>query len=233
MKTHGVDYTHFDLASDKDAAALIESKGIKSAPITIVDDSEVIIGFYPKKLIATLDIKTQLDLSAKTEWLKEKYTAILGASIVASKQFSIEQLETILPWRPQTLLDHMKHIISFPDLAYASHSTGSMSTEDMRASYDNLKHITTPSQIEAYGNTVIANIGEFLDSNDYDSFDRVVPAHYGGEVTVLELLTIILSHSTHHLKQTYMYMNDYLKIKIESPATDKIFEGIITPESLI
>ncbi|MAR31445.1 MAG: hypothetical protein CL884_04455 [Dehalococcoidia bacterium] len=221
------------MASDKNAAALIESKGIKSAPITIVDDSEVIIGFYPRKLIATLNIKTQVDLSAKTEWLKEKYRAILSGSIRASKQFSIEQLETTLPWRPQTLLDHMKHIISFPELAYASHSTGSMSTDDMRASYENLKNITTPEQIELYGNTVISHISDFLDSNDYDSFDRVVPAHYGGEVTVLELLTIILSHSTHHLKQTYMYMEEHLNINIESPATESDFAGIITPEALI
>ena len=44
---------------------------------------------------------------------------------------------------------------------------------------------------------------------------------------------ISYTHMLNYLKQTYMYMNDYLKIKIESPATDKIFEGIITPESLI
>ncbi len=180
-----------------------------------------------------MNIKTKVDLSAKTEWLKEKYTAILGGSIRASLQFSNDQLEAILPWRPQTLLDHMKHIISFPELAYASHKTGSMSTDDMRASYENLKEIITPEQIKVYGDEVISHISSFLDSGDYDSFDRVVPAHYGGEVTVLELLTIILSHSTHHLKQTYMYMTDYLNMDIIDPATTDDFEGIITPEALI
>lgn len=127
----------------------------------------------------------------------------------------------------------MKHIISFPELAFLSHETGSMSTDDMKASYQNLIDITTPEQIESYGNTVISHISAFLDSNDYESFDRVVPAHYGGEVTVLELLTIILSHSTHHLKQTYMYMTDYLNMDIEAHATNNDFEGIITPEALI
>jgi|TARA_B110000116_G_C16751471_1_gene543560 hypothetical protein len=172
-------------------------------------------------------------LSAKTDWLKDKYIAILEASLRATQQFNQDQLTTLLPWRPQTLLDHMKHIISFPQLAYISHETGSMSTDDMHKSYEDLKNITRPADIVAYGKQVILDISTFLDSNDYDSFDREVPAHYGGEVTVLELLTIILSHSTHHLKQTYMYMDKHLKLEIDNPASESDFDGITTPDSLI
>jgi hypothetical protein len=61
----------------------------------------------------------------------------------------------------------------------------------------------------------------------------VVPAHYGGEVTVLELLNIILSHSTHHLKQIYWHMESNLGITLLEPATDQDFDGIVTPAALI
>ena len=72
----------------------------------------------------------------------------------------------------------------------------------------------------------------FLQSNDTVAFDRVVPAHYGGEVTVLELLTIILSHSTHHLKQAYWFIHNELGCALINPMTDEDLEGIVTPAAL-
>ena len=56
----------------------LRSRNIKSVPVTIVDDDDVIIGYYPKKLIPALDLNIQVDLSGKTDWLSEKYTGILG-----------------------------------------------------------------------------------------------------------------------------------------------------------
>ena len=61
----------------------------------------------------------------------------------------------------------------------------------------------------------------------------MVPAHYGGEVTVVELLNIILSHSTHHLKQVYWFMETDLAVTPANPATAADLEGIFTPEALI
>ncbi|GIS94059.1 MAG: hypothetical protein CM1200mP22_12960 [Dehalococcoidia bacterium] len=61
-----------------------------------------------------------------------------------------------------------------------------------------------------YGDGVRKDIVAFLKSGNVEAFDLEVPAHYGGEVTVLKLLNIILSHSAHHLKQTYHYMQNDL-----------------------
>jgi uncharacterized damage-inducible protein DinB len=83
-----------------------------------------------------------------------------------------------------------------------------------------------------YGNKVRRDIVAFLNSGNTEAFDREVPAHYGGEVTVLELLNIILSHSTHHLKQVYHYMQTNLGITPVNPASEADFEGIQTPEAL-
>ena len=122
--------------------------------------------------------------------------------------------------------------MSFPEVAYLSHKVGSMSQEEMRASDERLKDIYTAAEMIDYGNKVRTDIVAFLNSGDNDAYDREVPAHYGGEVTVLELLNIILSHSTHHMKQLYHYMQTDLGITPVEPASKVDFEAIQTPEAL-
>jgi uncharacterized damage-inducible protein DinB len=221
------------VATDEAARNYLKSRGITSLPVTIVDDDQVIIGFYPKKLIPALKLDVQVDLSGKTSWLAEKYDTMLGAAVRAIRQLSNEQLQQHLPWRERwTLRDLLMHVLSFPELAWLSHQHGSMSTDDMRASDARVQNIQTSETIAAYGEGVRQHIIAFLQSNDTVAFDRVVPAHYGGEVTVLELLTIILSHSTHHLKQAYWFIDHELGISLVNPATDEDFEGIATPAAL-
>ena len=211
----------------------LRRRNIKSVPVTIVDDDDVIIGYYPKKLIPALNLNIQVDLSGKTDWLSEKYTGILSAAMRATCQLSEDQLAGMIPWRPQSARDLIVHVVSFPELAYLSHEHGSMSTEDMAASNQRLKSVVSADAIVNYGEGVLKDIREFLASGNEEGFDRVVPAHYGGEVTVLELLNIILSHSTHHLKQVYYFMQEDLGLTLENPATEADMEGIVTPDALI
>ena len=212
----------------------MQARGILSAPVTIIDGSEVIIGYYPKKLIPALGLaEAPIDLSGRTAWLADKYRRILGAAARATLELSAEQLAQPVQWRPEMLRDTLVHIVSFPELAYTSRTRGSMSTDDMRACRESLAHLAQPQEIADYAGKVADAIGVFLNSGDTEGFDRVVPAHYGGEVTVLELLNIILSHSTHHLKQVYWFMDTNLGQPAQTPATDADMEGIFTPAQLI
>lgn len=205
-----------------------------SAPVTIINGTEVIIGYYPNKLIPALGLEdAPIDLSGRTGWLAEKYQLILGAAARATLELTEEQLAKPVQWRPELLRDTLLHIVSFPELAYTSRTRGSMSTEDMRACKASVSHRVTPAEIAEYAGQVAEGVTAFLNSGDTEGFDRVVPAHYGGEVTVLELLNIILSHSTHHLKQVYWYMDDQLGQAARSPATADDMEGIFTPAQLI
>ncbi len=174
-----------------------------------------------------------MDLSGKTTWLAEKYDAIMGAAVRANNQFTQEQLDTIVPWRPWSLRDTVVHILAFPEIAYLSHEVGSMSWDDMQAQNERLKDVVNAPQIAEYGLKVRDGIIAFLNSDNTEGFEREVPAHYGGEVTVLELLNIVLSHSTHHLKQVYHYMTTDLGMTLDNPATDADLEGIQTPDALI
>jgi uncharacterized damage-inducible protein DinB len=221
------------VATDEAARAYLHSRGITALPVTIIDDTEVIIGYYPRKLIPALRLEVQVDLSGKTSWLSAKYNAMLGATLRAVQQLSDAQLQQRLPWRERWMLrDLLMHVLSFPELAWLSHEHGSMSTDDMRAANVRLQNVQTSEEIAAYGTGVRQHILAFLQSNDAAAFDRVVPAHYGGEVTVLELLTIILSHSTHHLKQAYWFMTHELGVAVSNPMTDDELEGIVTPAAL-
>ena len=226
-------YEHHDVASDEAARAHLQGRGITSLPVTIIDDTEVIIGFYPKKLIPALHLQVEVDLSGKTSWLAEKYHTMLGATLRVIQQLPEAQLQQHLPWRTHwTLRDLLMHILSFPELAWLSHKHGSMSTDDMRAADARLKEVQSAEAMLAYGEGVRQHLLAFLQSNDTAAFDRVVPAHYGGEVSVLELLTIILSHSTHHLKQAYWFISHELGAVLVDPATAVDLEGIATPEAL-
>ena len=221
------------MPSDEAARKDLESRGITSKPVTIIDGEEVIIGYYPKKLIAALNLETDVDLSGKTVWLAEKYDKMLNAVIRATQQVSDEQLQQRLPWREHwSLRDLIIHIISFPELAWRSHHHGSMSTDDMRASDERNQPVQTRDAITPYAEEVRDSIIAFLGSDDTVAFDRVVPAHYGGEVTVLELLNLILSHSTHHLKQAYWFMENELGESLRDPISDEDLDGIVTPAAL-
>ena len=124
--------------------------------------------------------------------------------------------------------------MSFPELAWLSHLHGSMSTGDMRASTERLEGIAADAKaIVQYGEDVRHNVIEFLRSNNATAFERIVPAHYGGEVTVIELLNIILRHSTHHLIQAYWFMDEELGITPKGRATEQDLEDIPTPVELI
>jgi hypothetical protein len=193
----------------------------------------VIIGYYPRKLIPALQLDIDVDLSGKTSWLAEKYQHMIDATTRATQQLSHAQLQQRLPWREHwSLRDLIIHILSFPELAWRSHTHGSMSTADMRASDERLKDVVAPDAIIQYGEDVRDKIIGFLQSDETTAFERVVPAHYGGEVTVLELLNIILSHSTHHLKQAYWFIENELDVRLQNPATQADLEGIVTPEAL-
>ena len=233
LSSNGVQYVHHDLATDQPAVEHLKGLGIKSVPVTIIDGDQVIIGYYPKKLVPALKLDVKVDLSVKTSWMAEKYDIVLRAAIRAAGQVSQPQLDEQVPWRPATLRDTIMHVLSFPELAWLSHETGSMSADDMAASNQQLRDVNTAGQIGEYGEKVRGGITRFLNSGNDAAFDRVVPAHYGGEVTVVELLNIILSHSTHHLKQVYHHLEDNLGLTLDRPATEADLEGIVTPTALI
>ena len=76
-------YEHHDVASDEAARAYLQSRGITALPVTIIDDDEVIIGYYPKKLIPALRLESRSICPAKRAGWRTKYDTMLGATLRA------------------------------------------------------------------------------------------------------------------------------------------------------
>ena len=55
-----------------------------AAPVTIVDEVEVIKGYDPKKLVAALKLDIKVDLSANVDWLADKSTLMSNFSAATS-----------------------------------------------------------------------------------------------------------------------------------------------------
>ena len=134
LSSNGVQYEHHDVATDEAAREELKRLEIKSLPVTIIDDAEVIIGYYPKKLVPALKLNISVDLSSKTGWLSEKYDLMLKAAVRVARQLTDAQLDEQVPWREWTLRKTVRHVLSFPELALNSHTPGSMSTDEMRSS---------------------------------------------------------------------------------------------------
>ena len=232
LSSNGVQYEHHDLATDEAARQDLAGRGIKAVPVTIVDD-QAIIGYYPQKLVPALRLEVEVEPAGDATWLAQKYEIILGAAIRATRQLGATQLDQQVPWRPESLRQLILHILSFPELAWLSHGTGSMTVDDMKSSKERLKHLVDMDDIAEYGESVRRSVIGFLKSGNVEAYERVVPAHYGGEVTVIELLHIILRHSTHHLKQAYWFMENVLRLTPFDPAGDEDFDGISTPVELV
>jgi len=200
-----------------------------SVPVTIVNNAVVITGYDPKRLIAALKLNVAVDLSAKTDWLADKYDRILGAIGRATRQLPDSVLAQDLSWRRQTIRSFIAHISGDAELAWLSRNRATASFEQMIAHFDGLRHLTTVDELFGYSESVRANIIQFLNSGDTDAFSRIVPAYKGGDVTILELLNFSLRHATHHLKQLYWLMDNSLSIAPENPATREDMAGIFTP----
>ena len=200
--------------------------------MTIVD-GEAIIGYYPKRLIPALKLDAQVDLSGDAGWLADKYERILGATLRVVRQLTPEQMEKQVPWRPQSLRELLLHVLSFPELAWTAHQRGSMTPGDMQEGTRRAEALVGAEDIAGYGERVRRGVAGFLRSGNDSQLERVVTAHYGGEVSVIELLHIILRHSTHHLNQAYWFMETGLGVVPIDQATGEDLEGIATPMELI
>ena len=204
---------------------------MRTVPVVAIDD-DIIVGWAPRELKERLRLDVRVDLAGDVPWLAEKYAAVLGAVVRATGQLSDVDLQRAIPDRPLALGGHLLHILSFAELAYTSHERGSMIPDDMRIAGERTKAITTVDGIRAYGDQVRRDIVAFLQRGDTTALGRVIHSHYGGEVTVQETLSVILGHSTHHLKQAYWFMETHMGMPPLAPATDKDLEGIVTPAEL-
>jgi len=201
-------------------------------PVVVIDD-EVIIGFNQKKLAEKLGLDARDAVAGSASWLAVKYDAILGAVVDATRQLTPQRLEMVFPNRQISMRAHVLHLFSFAEAGWLTYDNGRFDADDMQTTSKRVSGITTVEGVCDYGDKVRRDIVGFLRKSDNKAaLDRIVYCHYGGDVSVQEVLRIMLRHSTHHLKQMYWFMETHMALKPAKPAKAKDLEGIVTPKEL-
>jgi uncharacterized damage-inducible protein DinB len=192
---------------------------------------EMIVGFNEAKL-STIVRFSGLSPSRDNTWVADRFDVILGRTIDTADQLRSDQLDGLFPQRRMTVRSHLLHILSFAEGGYRAHQTGTFDLNDMMAATASTAALKTSADICGYGETVRDDICTFLRTADTGTLERIVVSHYGGEVSVLEVLRILLRHSTHHLKQLHWYLETDLGVVLVKPLTADDLEGITVPADL-
>jgi hypothetical protein len=229
LSAQGVQFEHHDIAEDEEAAGFLRDRGIKTVPVVSVGDV-VIIGFDEHRLsqVLGLDITPAAD---STEWLAAKYEQVLDALSGAVQQLGQTGVDVPFEKRRMTVRTHVLHIASFAEGGWLSHRCGHFNIDDMMATAARCEAIQTVEEICAYTGRVRDDITGYLRRADGDTLERIVSSHYGGEVSVLEVMRIMLRHSAHHLRQLEWFMQSELGIDVDDRVAAAV-TGITVPDEL-
>jgi uncharacterized damage-inducible protein DinB len=203
---------------------------IKAVPVVRVGN-EIIIGFDEPRLKQVLGLVGASEAHSN-EWLASKYELVLGALGRVVRQVDPAALDAQFVQRRMTVRGHILHIAAFAEAGYDAHERGKFDTDDMFTVTARANRFAEADDVDSYVAKVRTDIATFLRSGAKESQERVVQSHYGGQVSVVELLRIMLRHSTHHLRQLYWFMETELLVVPAGALTAEDRVGITTPDEL-
>ena len=215
---------------DEEAVEFLRVNEIRTVPVIRAGD-EIIIGFDEGRLKQVLGLVEVSD-ALSVEWLASKYELVLDALGRALRQLDPAVLDVEFEERRMSVRAHILHIAAFAEGGYAAHTRGSFDTDDMFAATARVSRFTDVDDVSSYITKVRDDIDSFLRSAAKESHERVVTSNYGGQVSVVELLRIMLRHSTHHLRQLYWFMENVLLVVPSAALTQEDLAGIVTPDEL-
>ena len=208
----------------------LRANEIRAVPV-IRAGPEIIIGFDEARLKQVLGLVGASEAHSN-EWLAAKYELVLGALARALRQLEPAALEAHFVQRRMSVRAHILHIAAFAEAGYDAHERGKFDTDDMFAVTARANRFTDVEDVHSYVIQVRDDIAAFLRTGVEERHERVVSSHYGGQVSVIELLRIMLRHSTHHLRQLYWFMENELSVEPVDPLTTEDRTGITTPDEL-
>jgi hypothetical protein len=203
---------------------------IKTVPVVRAGD-EIIVGFDEARLQQVLGVVESAERH-DAAWLASKYEVVLGALERTARQLGPAALEVQFEARRMTVRGHVLHIACFAEGGLAAHDLGTFSTDDMFAATARANELSGFDDVCSYVARVCDEITGFLRHGSAESHRRMVTSHYGGTLSVIELLRIMLRHSTHHLRQLHWFMETQLHISPAKPPTADDLAGITTPAEL-
>ena len=213
---------------DKQSMDELLARGIKSVPVTILDD-KVVIGFNPQELAKLFDLSGDIPV-ADVSTMLEKYEIVLVAAAKTFRQIPADRWDWESPERQRTLGQFCFHLSDRPDRAMNAYNVGVYSNYDRGRTVEDILGDVGFEEVAQYCEDVRKRVKASLDGDASIDLEKVLDTYMGNK-TAWEMMDLGLGHSVHHIKQLYAYMGMMGLTPID-PLTEKDFEGIAVPTEL-
>ena len=204
------------------------ARGIKSVPVTILDD-KVVIGFNPKELARLFDLSSEVAV-VDLPTMIEKYEIVLNAACRTFRQLPADRWDWESPERKRTLGQFCFHLSDRPDRALNAYLVGVYANEDRGREVQNVLGDVGFEEVARNVEDVLRRVQEALSGTTLINLDKMLET-YMGDKTAGEMMDLALGHSVHHLKQLYEYMG-MMGLEPVDPLGTEDFAGISVPTEL-
>ena len=204
------------------------ARGIKSVPVTILDD-KVVIGFNPKQLARLFDLSGEVAV-VDLPTMIEKYEIVLNAACRTFRQLPADRWDWESPERKRTLGQFCFHLSDRPDRALNAYLVGVYANEDRGREVQNVLGDVGFEEVARNVEEVLRRVQEALSGPTLINLDKRLET-YMGDKTAGEMMDLALGHSVHHLKQLYEYMG-MMGLEPVDPLGAEDFAGISVPTEL-
>lgn len=220
-----------DVGVNSQARAELQALQLRVVPVTLID-GQVIIGFNRPALVRALGLSNAQGAQELQGpgWMLQKFETVLGAAKRATSQIPDDMIDWTSPERGRNLRQFTFHLFDRPNLMLDAYPRGIFRAEDRGRYIHEALEKRDVADIVAFGDQVIGRIRHFFGDATQDTLDTVIDT-YMGPLTLQQLLDLGLGHSTHHLKQLYVFMRQ-IDIEPHEPLTERDFEGVTVPTEL-
>jgi len=196
-------------------------------PVTVYGD-KIIIGYKVPELAAAFGLPGPEAMKFNPPWLLSKLEVILSAFVKAARQIPDENLDWAAPHEKTTIRKLVTHMLVRLMKCPEAEQTGSQSTVGSGGPVEEV-YFNSSDDMAKYAECVLETMRSWLGGNC--QLEKEVHTYKDGDTTVGYMLTLVMGHLIHHVRQIYQYM-EMMGITPEDPIGEKEFAGILYPAEI-
>jgi hypothetical protein len=196
-------------------------------PVTVIGD-QVIIGYKIPEIAAALGVRGVETMQHSPQWWLAKVEVLLPALVRAARQIPDDKLDWSAPYDKTTIRNLMTHmmvrLMKCPDAERDGSQSGQGSGKDSEPIY-----FATSEEMARYAESVLRTMRSWLGGNC--NLQKEVHTYKDGDTTVGYMLSLVMGHLIHHIRQMYLYM-DSMGIPPKNPIPEREFSGVLYPAQI-
>lgn len=203
--------------------------GFRKLPVTVIGDRAV-FGFNRQELSRLLNLDRKEEKRIADAWLFQTFDMILDAAIRAARQVPPDRLMWHTPDRDRPFKVFCYHIFADPNHILDAVSSGKYDGSFKLTYAESAERFQRMEEVARFGEQTRARLKQASQSLTGELLERPVDG-YAGPTDGHELLHLVLSHTTHHLRQLYEMLR-MIEVTPADPLGERDFRGIRLPDAL-